>query len=113
MAYGGLSMKVKRFLAAFLAAAMTFSSAVSDTAFASDASLLYSENFSEEDMVSAIKSLKTLGVKSNITMNTQLYEGELWDALRDAERVINAGADAIITADLGLASLIKKYFPKI
>lgn len=49
MAYGGLSMKVKRFLAAFLAAAMTFSSAVSDTAFASDASLLYSENFSEED----------------------------------------------------------------
>ena len=49
------------------------------------------ENFSEEDIVSAIKSLKTLGVKSNITMNTQLYEGELWDALRDAERVINAG----------------------
>ena len=69
------------------------------------------ENFSEEDIVSAIKSLKTLGVKSNITMNTQLYEGELWDALRDAERVINAGADAIITADLGLATLIKKYFP--
>jgi putative protease len=69
------------------------------------------ENFSDDEIVSAIKNLKTLGVKSNITMNTQLYEGELWDALREAERVINAGADAIITADLGLASLIKKYFP--
>jgi putative protease len=45
-------------------------------------------------------------------MNTQLYEGELFAALRDAETVLNAGADAIITADLGLASLIKKYFPE-
>ena len=70
------------------------------------------ENFSDEEITEAIKKLKKIGVKSNITMNTQLYEGELWDALRDAERVINAGADAIITADLGLASLIKKYFPE-
>ena len=70
------------------------------------------ENFSDEEITEAIKKLKKIGIKSNITMNTQLYEGELWDALRDAERVINAGADAIITADLGLASLIKKYFPE-
>ncbi|MBQ9746648.1 MAG: U32 family peptidase [Clostridia bacterium] len=70
------------------------------------------ENFSGEEITLAVKRLKTLGVKSNITMNTQLYEGELWEALRDAERVLNAGADAIITADLGLASLIKKYFPE-
>ena len=69
------------------------------------------ENFSDEDIVSAIKRLKILGVKSNVTMNTQLYEGELFDALREAERILNAGADAIITADLGLASLIKRYFP--
>ncbi|MBQ8448370.1 MAG: U32 family peptidase [Clostridia bacterium] len=70
------------------------------------------ENFSEEEITEAIKRLKLLGVKSNITMNTQLYEGELWAALRDAETVLNAGADAIITADLGLAALIKKYFPE-
>jgi len=70
------------------------------------------ENFSDEEITQAIKQLKIFGVKSNITMNTQLYEGELYLALRDAERVLNAGADAIITADLGLASLIKKYFPE-
>ncbi len=70
------------------------------------------ENFTDEEITEAIKYLKTLGVKSNITMNTQLYEGELFAALRDAEAVLNAGADAIITADLGLASLIKKYFPE-
>lgn len=70
------------------------------------------ENFSDEDITAVIKRLKTLGVKSNVTMNTQLYEGEIWDALREAEIIINAGADAIITADLGLASLIKKYFPE-
>ena len=70
------------------------------------------DNFGDEEIVSAIKRLKTLGVKSNITMNTQLYEGELFDALKSAELVLNAGADAIITADLGLASLIKQYFPE-
>ena len=70
------------------------------------------ENFTDEQIKDALKYLKTLGVKSNITMNTQLYEGELFDALRDVETVLNAGADAIITADLGLASLIKKYFPE-
>jgi putative protease len=70
------------------------------------------DNFGDEEIVSAIKRLKTLGVKSNITMNTQLYEGELFDALKSAELVLNAGADAIITADLGLASLIKRYFPE-
>ena len=70
------------------------------------------ENFAEEEIKDAVRYLKTLGVKSNITMNTQLYEGELFAALRDAEAVLNAGADAIITADLGLASLIKKYFPE-
>lgn len=70
------------------------------------------ENFSDEDITTVIKRLKTLGVKSNVTMNTQLYENELWDALREAEIIINAGADAIITADLGFASLIKKYFPE-
>lgn len=70
------------------------------------------DNFSDEEIVSAIRRLKTLGVKSNITMNTQLYEGELFDALRTAELMLGAGADAIITADLGLASLIKRYFPE-
>ena len=70
------------------------------------------ENFSDEDIVTVIKRLKTLGVKSNVTMNTQLYEGELWDALRESEVILGAGADAIITAALGLASLIKRYFPE-
>ncbi len=70
------------------------------------------ENFSDEDIVSTIRRLKILGVKSNITMNTQLYDGEIKSALYDAERVLNAGADAIITADLGLASQIKRYFPE-
>ena len=70
------------------------------------------ENFTDEQIRDAIKYLKTLGVKSNITMNTQLFEGELYEALKSAETVINAGADAIITADLGLARLIKKYFPE-
>ncbi|MGN1095693.1 MAG: U32 family peptidase, partial [Eubacteriales bacterium] len=70
------------------------------------------ENFSDEELISAIRKLKLLGVKSNIVMNTELYENELYKALSAAERVLSAGADALIVADIGLASLIKKYFPE-
>ncbi len=69
------------------------------------------ENFADDEIAEAIKYLKLLGVKSNITMNTSLFAGELTDALGAAEKVLSAGADAIITADLGLAALIKRHFP--
>lgn len=70
------------------------------------------DNFSDEEITEAIRKLKILGVRSNITMNTQLFGGELKDALLCAEKVLCAGADAIIVADIGLATLIKRYFPE-
>ena len=39
------------------------------------------DNFSDEEITEAIRKLKILGVRSNITMNTQLFGGELKDAL--------------------------------
>ena len=70
------------------------------------------DNFSDEEITEAIRKLKILGVRSNITMNTQLFGGELKDALLCSEKVLCAGADAIIVADIGLATLIKRYFPE-
>ena len=70
------------------------------------------DNFSDEEITEAIRKLEILGVRSNITMNTQLFGGELKDALLCAEKVLCAGADAIIVADIGLATLIKRYFPE-
>lgn len=69
------------------------------------------DNFDDTQMERAIKSCAFYGVKSNITLNALLYERELSDALSYAEKLYRFGADAIICADLALASAIHTYFP--
>lgn len=71
------------------------------------------DNFDDEQMERAIKSCAFYGVKSNITLNTLLYERELAEALRYAEKLYRMGADAIICADLALADAIHTYFPDL
>ncbi len=71
------------------------------------------DNFDDRAMEEAIRTCAFYGVKSNITLNTLLYERELADALRYAERLCRMGADAIICADLALARAIHTYFPEL
>ncbi len=69
------------------------------------------KNFDGDELQSALSLCHAHGVKVHVTLNTQLYDRELYDALRVAESLYTAGVDALIVADLGLASLIHKYFP--
>ncbi len=71
------------------------------------------DNFSEKEMEDAIRTCAFYGVKSNITLNTLPYEREQRDLLRYAEQLYRWGADAIICADLGTASLLHRYFPDL
>ena len=71
------------------------------------------DNFDDRAMEDAIRTCAFWGVKSNITLNTLPTERELPDVLRFAEKLAGWGADAIICADLGVASLIHRYFPSI
>ncbi len=71
------------------------------------------KNFDGDDLLSALSLCHAHGVKAHITLNTQLYDRELDDALRTVERLYGAGVDALIVADIGLASLIHKYFPEL
>ncbi|MBE6658906.1 MAG: U32 family peptidase [Ruminococcaceae bacterium] len=71
------------------------------------------DNFDDDAMEDAIRTCAFWGVKSNITLNTLPTERELPDVLRYAEKLVRWGADAIICADLGTASLIHRYFPTI
>lgn len=71
------------------------------------------DNFDDAAMEDAIRTCAFYGVKSNITLNTLPTERELPDVLRYAEKLARWGADAIICADLGTASLIHRYFPSI
>ena len=71
------------------------------------------KNFDRSAMRNAIDRCHFYGVRTNITFNTLLYEKEYPEALRYAEFLYNAGADALIVADFGLASAIKAYFPQM
>ncbi len=69
------------------------------------------KNFTGDILEKSIEKCRLYGVKSNITLNTLLFDKELDDLLKTAERLYKLGADALIVADLGAASLINKYFP--
>ncbi|MDD4773478.1 MAG: U32 family peptidase [Eubacteriales bacterium] len=68
-------------------------------------------NFTDDALREAIIRCHAAGIKVYITLNTQIYDRETEDALRYAAFLYEAGADALIIADLGLASLIRRYMP--
>ena len=71
------------------------------------------KNFTKDEMRDAILRAHTYGTKVYIAANTLIYDKERGDYLRAAESAYLAGADALIVADLGAASIIKKYIPEL
>ncbi len=71
------------------------------------------ENFDREKIERAIAKCRNYGVRSNITFNTLVYGREISAALDEVEFLYKCGADALILADFGLASLVKEKFPDI
>ncbi len=69
------------------------------------------QGFSHEEMADAIAYCRARNVKSNITLNILVGDRELEDALEDAKFLYEAGADAFIVQDLGLARLIHAHAP--
>lgn len=65
----------------------------------------------ERSLVRQLRNVIPPGVKAYITLNTQVYDRELKNALEYVGFLRSAGADALIVADVGLAGLIKKHFP--
>lgn len=71
------------------------------------------DNFTGDDLDRSISLTKAYGVKSYITLNTRLFDIELSDALRLSATLYEKGVDALIVADAGIASLIKKHVPDL
>ncbi|MBQ2766203.1 MAG: U32 family peptidase, partial [Clostridia bacterium] len=69
------------------------------------------KNFAGDALRDAIDKCRLYGVKTNITLNTLIHNREMDDVLRYVEELYTLGADALIVADLGAASLIHRYFP--
>lgn len=71
------------------------------------------QNFDGSALDDAFRKCRAAGVRTNITLNTLVYDREMSDLLRTAERLYRLGADALIVADLGAARLIHRYFPDL
>lgn len=71
------------------------------------------ENFDEHGLAEAFYKCHSYGVKAYLTLNTLALDREMADYLKTAERAWRLGADALITADLGGAAAIKRYYPEI
>ena len=68
-------------------------------------------NFDRPALSRAIDECHNNGVRVYVTLNTLVGDRYMRDALNFAEFLYNEGADALIVADLGLASLLNRYLP--
>lgn len=73
----------------------------------------YASNFDEEEMREAIRFAHLRGVLINVTVNTIVGDEEL-PALRDYLKFLyEAGADAVLVQDLGVARIARETVPKL
>ena len=71
------------------------------------------KNFSDDELREALRLCKIFGVKSNLTVNTVLFDRELSDALNFVEHAANLGADCFIVQDMGLLSALRREMPSL
>lgn len=69
------------------------------------------ENFSGESLREAIDYCRLRGVKTHITLNTLLFDRELYDAVSFAAMAYRLGCDAVIVQDVGLAKILRAELP--
>lgn len=70
------------------------------------------ENFSLEDLQKVVDYAHLFDVKIYLTLNILVKTSEMADVLKTVEKAYEIGVDAFILQDLGLATLIKKFFPE-
>lgn len=71
------------------------------------------QNFNDSELSTAIKYCHSRGVKVHITLNTLVKDCELDELYNSIRTIANAGADAVIVQDLGVAKAVKKICPDL
>src|SRR5262249_3586456 len=71
------------------------------------------ERFRGVTLESCVRAAHDHGVRVYVTLNTLLHDDELPTALDLAAQAREAGADAAIVQDLGLASLLRQHLPEL
>lgn len=73
----------------------------------------YADNFSDEELLSAIDAAHLRGVKVYLTLNTLLKGKELKEIPGFIAPFYEGGIDAVLVQDLGVLSLLKECFPDL
>ncbi len=73
----------------------------------------YAKNFDTEELKRAVRYCHLHGVKLYVTLNTLIYDKELAEAVEYAAELYRIGVDALIAADLGAISAIRRAVPDI
>ena len=71
------------------------------------------KNFSVQEFVKAARYCHIRGCKVYVTLNTLVSDKEMKEAVELAKVASDAGADAILVQDLGLASVLRQALPDI
>ncbi|MEY3394922.1 MAG: hypothetical protein RL346_1158 [Verrucomicrobiota bacterium] len=74
---------------------------------------LRADNFTEEDLPTLVSYLHKHGVKGFIAMNTLIFTNEIEAAEKQLRLAGDAGIDALIIQDLGLAKLAREIIPHV
>ena len=70
-------------------------------------------NLGLEELKEIVSIAHGHGTKIYVTMNTLLIDSELYEAVQCASDILNAGADALIVQDPGLAYVLHQYIPDL
>lgn len=73
----------------------------------------FAGNFSDKELVEAIKYAHLYGVKVYLTINTIIYEDEVERFVNYVRFVHKNNIDAVLIEDLGMLDLLKKKFPNL
>ena len=73
----------------------------------------FASNFSDEEIVLAIKKAHKYGVKVYVTVNTLIYEDEVDSFINYIDFLHKNNVDAIIIQDIGMLDLIRKTYPNL
>lgn len=71
----------------------------------------FAGNFSDEELVEAIKYCHQYGVKVYVTINTLIYDSEVKNFIKYVRFLHVNSVDAVIIQDLGMLSLLRQKFP--
>ena len=73
----------------------------------------FSKNFTDYEIIEAIKYAHLYGVKVYVTINTLIYEREVDTFLNYVDFLYKNNVDALIIQDIGMMDLVRKIYPSL